>query len=157
MSEVDEAVETNMDKIVCGLRYRPDGADATAPLQQVTAPLTVLADGIWSSMRKHVTDAQTMKASSFVGLVLQHPAMESPVPYRHHGHVILADPNPVLLYQISPTETRVLVDVPGALPSTQDGSMQAYMHDKIEPQLPESVRVCDLLVNPVAIPRHATY
>jgi len=47
--------------------------------------------------------------STFVGLILQHPPMESPVPFRGCGHVILAEPSPVLMYQISSTETRVLV------------------------------------------------
>lgn len=74
------------------------------------APLTVVADGLWSGLRSKVdANAKPFVVSTFVGLILQHPPMESPLPFRLHGHVVLAEPSPVLLYQISSTETRILV------------------------------------------------
>lgn len=45
----------------------------------------------------------------------------------------------MLLYQISPTETRVLVDVP-VLYSVEDGSLRRYFEETIAPQLPEVCR-----------------
>ncbi|KAL0325282.1 UNVERIFIED_CONTAM: Squalene monooxygenase SE1 [Sesamum radiatum] len=47
--------------------------------------------------------------SCFVGLVLENCQL----PFANHGHVILADPSPILFYPISRTEVRCLVDVPG--------------------------------------------
>ncbi len=70
---------------------------------------------------QHLTKAEPQTASHFAGLILEHADNESPVPFQKYGHVVLAEPNPVLLYQISPTETRVLVDVPYGHTSTQDG------------------------------------
>ena len=55
----------------------------------------------------------------------------------YHGHAILADPSLCLLYQISSTETRILVDVIGKLPT---GALQAYLCDKVMSQLPENLR-----------------
>lgn len=36
---------------------------------------------------------------------------------------------------------RVLVDVPGKLPSVANGEMQEYLLEKIYPQLPEKIQV----------------
>ena len=102
--------------------------------------LTVVADGIWSGMRKHLSDATVKTISTFVGVILDHPAHETPLPHPYHGHAILADPSLCLLYQISSTETRILVDVIGKLPSTFTGALQAYLCDKVMPQLPENLR-----------------
>ncbi len=62
-----------------------------------------------------------------VGFLLRHPPGTGPegvLPYPRRGHVVLADPGIVLLYQISASETRALVDVPAPLPSVEDGSLQ---------------------------------
>jgi hypothetical protein len=58
------------------------------------------------------------------------------LPYPNHGHVILADPSPVLLYPISSTEVRCLVDVPSRrkLPSVANGEMAEYLKTVIAPQ-----------------------
>jgi squalene monooxygenase len=83
----------------------------------VHAPLTIVADGIWSSLRKEVdAGAKPHMVSTFVGLVMEHPPMESPLPVRGCGHVVLGEPSPILLYQISSTETRVLVSPMNSLP-----------------------------------------
>lgn len=42
-----------------------------------------------------LSDESYVTASHFAGLLLHHPAMESPVPYRQYGHVVLVEPNPV--------------------------------------------------------------
>ena len=63
------------------------------------------------------------------------------MPMPNHGHVILVDPSPVLMYQIGSNETRVLIDVPGKLPSIANGDLKRYFEESIAPQLPESIRV----------------
>ncbi|CAM9558022.1 unnamed protein product [Heterosigma akashiwo] len=120
--------------------------DLQAPDRKVTrealAPLTVVADGIWSGLRAKIADVKgdVRKSSSFAGLVVRHRPMEAPVPHRHYGHVVLARPSPVLIYQIGAEETRVLVDVHGPLPSQHDGSLQKYFKEEVAPQLPEQFR-----------------
>ncbi|PPS15017.1 hypothetical protein GOBAR_AA05560 [Gossypium barbadense] len=47
--------------------------------------------------------------SCFMGLVLENCKLSFP----NHGHVILADPSPILFYPISSTEVHCLVYVPG--------------------------------------------
>lgn len=92
---------------------------------------------------------QVAVPSSFVGLVLEN----SPLPYTNHGHVILADPSPVLFYPISSYEIRCLVDVPGQkVPSISSGEMAHYLKTAVAPQVRNTLhyftklRIC-----------HATY
>lgn len=111
----------------------------TREVREVRAPMTVVCDGIGSGLRRHVTAAKKTVVSHFVGLILHHPVMETPLPMPHYGHVLLADPNPVLLYQISHTETRVLIDVP--LSKKPSGAAFAeYVRTTIAPQFPEELR-----------------
>lgn len=70
--------------------------------------------------------------SCFVGLVLENCQL----PYPNHGHVILADPSPLLFYPISSTEVRCLVDVPGQrVPSIANGEMERYLKTVVAPQV----------------------
>lgn len=63
------------------------------------------------------------------------------LPLPNHGHVVLAQPSPILMYQISTTDTRVLVDVPGKLPSVSNGDLKSYLEETVGPELPDSIRV----------------
>lgn len=67
-----------------------------------------------------------------MGLILENCQL----PYENHGHVILADPSPILFYPISSTEVRCLVDVPGQkVPSIANGEMANYLKTKVAPQV----------------------
>lgn len=50
----------------------------------------------------------------------------------NHAELVLANPSPVLIYQISSSHTRVLVDIRGEMPR----DLSAYMTERIHPQLP---------------------
>jgi len=76
--------------------------------------------------------AQIDVPSHFVGLVLENCQL----PFSNHGHVILADPSPILFYPISSTEVRCLVDVQGQkLPSIANGEMAKYLKTVVAPQV----------------------
>lgn len=96
-----------------------------------------MCDGLFSKFRKEFTTKTPDVRSNFVGFILKD--LELPLP--NHGHVILANPSPVLMYQISTHDTRILVDVPGKLPSISTGELQAYLENIVAPELPESIRV----------------
>lgn len=70
--------------------------------------------------------------SYFVGLVLENCKL----PYPNHGHVILANPSPILFYPISRNEVRCLVDIPGQkVPSIANGEMTKYLRNVVAPQV----------------------
>ncbi|KAI9007009.1 squalene epoxidase-domain-containing protein [Phycomyces nitens] len=100
------------------------------------APLTIVADGLFSRFRKQVTVKTPDVKSNFVGFELK----DLVLPLPEHGHVILAHPSPVLMYQISEHDTRILVDVPGQLPSASTGELKKYLEETVAPELPESIR-----------------
>ncbi|GAB2279591.1 Squalene epoxidase 1 [Dionaea muscipula] len=97
------------------------------------APLTIVCDGCFSNLRRSLCEPKVDVPSHFVGLVLENCQL----PFSNHGHVILADPSPILFYPISSTEVRCLVDVPGQkLPSIANGEMAAYLKTAVAPQVP---------------------
>nr|GMC95043.1 squalene epoxidase 3-like [Ipomoea batatas] len=112
-----------------GVQYKTkDGQEHKA-----YAPLTIVCDGCFSNLRRSLCNPQVESPSHFVGLVLENCQL----PYANHGHVILADPSPILFYPISSTEIRCLVDIPGQkLPSIANGEMAKYLKSVVAPQVP---------------------
>lgn len=103
------------------------------------APLTVVCDGRYSILRGSLSSAQPKTMSFMAGLLLRHSPDAGPngiLPYARRGHVILANPGIVLLYQISAMETRALVDIPGPLPNVEDGSLQRCVRAASPPPHP---------------------
>ncbi|XP_024976673.1 squalene monooxygenase-like [Cynara cardunculus var. scolymus] len=97
------------------------------------APLTIVCDGCFSNLRRSLCNPQVDVPSCFVGLVLENCKL----PYENHGHVVLADPSPILFYRISSTEIRSLVDVPGQkVPSISNGDLSNYLKTVVAPQIP---------------------
>ncbi|CAL8996169.1 unnamed protein product [Prunus brigantina] len=112
-----------------GVQYKnKTGQEMTA-----YAPLTIVCDGCFSNLRRSLCDPKVDVPSCFVGLILEN----CDLPHANHGHVILADPSPILFYQISSTEVRCLVDVPGQkVPSISNGEMAKYLKAVVAPQIP---------------------
>lgn len=124
--EVIEATVTELieceftPKKVIGVRAtRKDGVTtgADADKEAFFADLVIIADGCFSNFRTAVmgdSGAKSTTNSHFVGAVLENARL--PIP--NHGTVALIKGfGPVLLYQISQNDTRMLVDVKMPLPS----------------------------------------
>lgn len=107
----------------------------------VFAPLTVVCDGHFSSLRSKLSQATPEHPSHFVGLILR-GAPSDLLPNGSHGHVVLGDPSPVLFYPISSSEVRCLVDIPSSvkMPSVAKGEMAKYVLEKIVPQVPQQLQ-----------------
>ncbi|ETV88977.1 hypothetical protein H257_00395 [Aphanomyces astaci] len=128
---------------VCtGIQFRRKALsdDVEMPVETASAPLVIASDGLWSGLRRDLSTDVPKQISSFVAILMTHPAMEATVPFRNFGHVILAHPSPILMYQISPTETRVLVDVPGKVPSSSNGDLTKHLLTHVAPQIPDASR-----------------
>ncbi|KAF3309321.1 Squalene epoxidase [Orbilia oligospora] len=100
------------------------------------AAITVAADGCKSNIRSDFIPRQVQVKSHFFGLEM----IDTKMPLKHHGIVVLSNRAPVLIYQIGTHETRVLVDIQGKPPSQTDGSLKSYMMSAVLPTLPEEVR-----------------
>lgn len=99
------------------------------------ANLTVICDGIFSRFRRELNSQHVPSVgSSFVGMTLRNAKN----PFPMHGHVILGSEHmPVLVYQISPEETRILCAYNSPkLPS----NVKSWLIKDVQPFLPESLR-----------------
>ncbi|KDN52700.1 SE-domain-containing protein [Tilletiaria anomala UBC 951] len=114
---------------------REAGANSDEALE-LRASITIVADGCFSKFRRQFgSSIAPIVRSNFVGLELEH----APLPAPKHGHVVLAPSGPILLYQISSTMTRILIDVPGEkLPSAAKGELQKHIRDNVVPYLPDT-------------------
>lgn len=98
------------------------------------ATITCICDGTNSNFRKQFVQTKPVVKSHFVGAVLEHPELQSP----NHGHCIIgSDFSPMLIYQISSTEARILCNVPLAtLPSNGNGDLKRWLEENSLPHLP---------------------
>ncbi|AET40424.1 squalene monooxygenase Ecym_6016 [Eremothecium cymbalariae DBVPG len=103
--------------------------------QEFRAHITFACDGIFSKFRRELSKSHVPQVwSSFVGMSLYH----TDLPKKHYGHVILGcNHMPILVYQISPTETRVLCAYNSAkLP--RDVSL--WLRSSVQPFVPDFLR-----------------
>lgn len=100
--------------------------------------LTVVADGYASKFRKDFIPKPVTSKSKFWGLEL----IDTDLPQPMHGHVVLGDGAPVLLYQIGTHETRALVDVPEGIDSAsvKNGGVKGHLRKVVLPSLPDCVK-----------------
>ena len=97
-----------------------------------------MADGYASKFRKSIHQHTPSSRSKFWGLEL----IDADLPRPLHGHVLLGDGAPVLMYQIGTHETRALVDIPDNTPtaSLAKGGVKAHLKNVVLPTLPKSVQ-----------------
>ncbi|CCE63406.1 hypothetical protein TPHA_0E03160 [Tetrapisispora phaffii CBS 4417] len=99
------------------------------------ANLTFVCDGIFSRFRTELhPDHQSRVDSSFIGMALYNADMPAP----KHGHVILGNNHlPIICYQISPEEVRLLCAYNSAkLPS----DIKGWMTKEVQPFIPKKLR-----------------
>lgn len=121
------------DGNITGVVYRPAGSETEEVLN---APLTIVCEGPFSNLREKLSDSEKQVSGYFLGLVLKNCNL----PYPNHGHVVIAEPSPFLLYPITSTETRVLIDFPGDLPPKKGPELRRYLNEVVGPQVPDSVK-----------------
>ncbi|XP_064298175.1 squalene monooxygenase isoform X2 [Phalacrocorax carbo] len=113
------------DDCVVGVQYKDK---ETGDTKQLHAPLTIVADGLFSKFRKNLVSNKVTVSSHFVGCILK----GAPQFKANYAELVLAKTSPVLIYRISSTETRVLVDIRGEMPK----NLKEYMIENVHPQLP---------------------
>ena len=136
---VNELIECEHTKRVLGVRATrsfPSGDNSQGEKEPFYADLVVVADGCFSNLRNQVMGKSARQSSTrsyFIGAILKNARL--PIP--QHGTVALVKgQGPVLLYQVSEHDTRMLVDVKHPLPSDL----------KVRPS---SFASCSLLTSPL--------
>lgn len=128
---VTELIQSN--KRVTGVKY----SDAkTKELKHISAPLTVVSDGIFSGFRQNLCNNKKKVSGYFLGMILKNCSL----PYTGCGHVIVAKPSPCLVYPVSSTEARVLIDFKGTEPPKRGAELSNYLKYVIGSQLPAQIK-----------------
>ncbi|KAI8869376.1 SE-domain-containing protein [Ramicandelaber brevisporus] len=130
----------------CTPKYKPTGGNTSSTSSIVVrGKLVIIADGCMSKFRKQVTSSHgndgvkgrnPVTKSHLTGFL----ANQCCLPRPNNGHIFLGKPSSIIMYQISATETRVLVDVPGNLPSASSGALAKYMRNVAVKDIPSPVR-----------------
>lgn len=114
---------------VNGVVYKADNNETAA----LESRITIVSQGSLSSLRKGLNKAKTDIKGYMLGLVLE----DAELPFESHGHVIMADPAPVLVYPVGSGKVRVLIDFPKEEKVLKGDALESYLLDHIKPQLPE--------------------
>ncbi len=101
----------------------------------VEASLTLVSDGMFSIFREGLSKNVKKVSSYFLGMVLKN----CDLPYKNFGHVIVAKPSPCLVYPISTTETRILIDFPSPEAPRKSPELLDYLNNTIAPQMPPQI------------------
>ncbi|KAH7911826.1 squalene epoxidase-domain-containing protein [Hygrophoropsis aurantiaca] len=108
--------------------------------EEFYAHLTIIADGCFSNFRSAVLGSSlrpTATRSYFAGLILK----DAKLPIPQHGTVALVKgQGPVLIYQISEGDTRMLVDVKQPVPSDLKGHILTNVVPSLPPSLHAPIR-----------------
>ena len=115
-----------------GVKYTEKHSEES---KDITAKLTVVCDGMFSAFRGQLSSNEKKVSSYFLGMILK----DCDLPFKNHGHVIVAKPSPCLVYPISGTETRILIDFPGNEAPRKSAELSAYLTNTIAPQMPSQI------------------
>ncbi|KAH9479128.1 Squalene monooxygenase [Psilocybe cubensis] len=133
---VTELIQTKNSRRILGASVTKKGENGAEDTKySLYADLVIVADGCFSNFRNQVmgkTSCKPVTKSHFVGAVLE----DAKLPIPHHGTVALVKGfGPVLLYQISEHDTRILIDVKQPLPD----DLKGHIINNIIPQLPSNL------------------
>ncbi|XP_043922160.1 squalene monooxygenase-like [Protopterus annectens] len=100
--------------------------------KELHAPLTLVADGLFSNLRKHLVPRKAIVTSYFTGTV-----MKTPPEWKTTKLIILTyETIVVYFYQLSSTETRILINFIGQPPR----NLKDYIMENVYPQTPEVLK-----------------
>lgn len=130
---VTKIIRSDKDEVT-GVKVKIDDE-----IVDIKAKLTISCDGIYSKIRK-VVDVKNVPSvgSYFVGLHLKNVK----IPANNRGHVILGDHAPILVYQISPEDVRILCAYRSTTPpSSKNDEIYNYMKKEVLKVLPVGIKL----------------
>lgn len=122
-----------VDGSISGFNYLPKGADSE---ETVEAKLTVVSDGPISRFRQELSDPEVKLNGYFLGVILENCEL----PYPGHGHLVMGDHPPFVLYPVTSTETRILIDFPGEKPPKFNQEFKEDLRNRFLPVMPEKMK-----------------
>jgi squalene monooxygenase len=118
---------------ITGVSYKRKLA---ADEESLHAHLTVVTDGPLSEFREKLSKPANKINGYFLGLLLKDCVM----PFANHGHLVMGDHPPMVIYPVTSTSWRVLIDFKGEKPPRLGRDFRKFLLDEFEQAIPESAR-----------------
>jgi len=120
------------DKIV-GVNFK---RKREADEESVVAHLTVVTDGPLSNFREKLSNPVKKVNGYFLGLLLKNCEL----PYANHGHLVMGNHPPMVIYPVTSTAWRVLIDFKGEKPPRLGRDFKKFLLEAFEDAIPRSAR-----------------
>lgn len=104
--------------------------------EEIRAPLTVVADGRHSKLRKALDFPENTRLLSYTAALL---VEDGELPRPGHGHVFQGVAGPILAYPIDGGRVRMCIDVPLDVDKGREG-VKAFLRAVCAPSVPEPLR-----------------
>lgn len=118
---------------IVGVNYKRKLA---ADEESLYAHLTVVTDGPLSNFREKLSKPVNKLNGYFLGLLLKNCEL----PFANHGHLIMGDHPPMVIYPVTSTSWRVLIDFKGQKPPRLGRDFKKFLLEEFEQAMPKSAR-----------------
>lgn len=102
----------------------------------IHAKLTIICQGSLSPLSKSLNKSNIEIKGFMIGLILKNCRL----PFEQHGHIMLAEPSPILAYPVANNKIRVLIDFPNEHQAPKGGARKQYLLENVLPQMPEQLK-----------------
>jgi squalene monooxygenase len=133
---VIEGTVTNLiedEDAIVGVSYKRKLA---ADEESLYAHLTVVTDGPLSKFREKLSKPVNKLNGYFLGLLLKNCEL----PFANHGHLIMGEHPPMVIYPVTSTSWRVLIDFKGEKPPRLGRDFKKFLFDTFEQAMPISAQ-----------------
>lgn len=128
---VTSLLESNNE--VFGFRFQMKGSETE---EEINAHLTIVSDGQISRFRQQLSEPEIKVSGFFLGIMMKSNAL----PHPNHGHLVISDHPPFVLYPVNAEETRALIDFPGQTPPKFNVDFVSLLMKRFYPLMPEGLK-----------------
>lgn len=114
------------DGCIIGVQYKDKKSE---DVKELYAPLTVVADGLFSNMRRHLISQKPNVTSHFAGVTMKTPQEL----HSTTANMIISESSVFSIYTISSSESRVLINIAGEVPR----NLNDYLMQSVYPAMPD--------------------
>lgn len=118
---------------IVGVSYK---RKLVADEESLYAHLTVVTDGPLSKFREILSKPVNKVNGYFLGLLLKNCEL----PFANHGHLVMGDHPPMVIYPVTSTSWRVLIDFKGEKPPRLGRDFKKFLLEAFKQAIPQSAR-----------------
>lgn len=122
------------EEAIHGVRFMEKGSEKE---EMIEAHLTIVCDGPISRYRSELSNPKVKVNGYFLGIILE----DCELPYPGHGHLVMGDHPPFVLYPVTQHEIRVLIDFPGETPPRLNDELKQHLLKVFLPVMPQKMKM----------------